>query len=118
MCNGLDNCPLIVNPTQADGDNDGIGDACDNCVIIYNPSQTDTDGDGKGDACDSVFGTGQCTGANNYVIDQTYTTAMHGITSCDQGYALFKAELANLCQDISSGSLSISCSMQTGSTAT
>lgn len=31
---------------------DGFGDACDNCPIIVNPGQADTDADGQGDACD------------------------------------------------------------------
>jgi hypothetical protein len=66
-----DNCPLTVNPDQADGDGDGIGNACDscpttpgtdvdgdgvcadNCPTTANSDQADTDGDGIGDACDS-----------------------------------------------------------------
>jgi uncharacterized repeat protein (TIGR01451 family) len=48
-----DNCPLVFNDPQTDTDGDGRGDACDNCVALANPSQTDTDGDGRGDACDS-----------------------------------------------------------------
>ena len=61
-----DNCRLVYNPTQADSNGDGIGDACnpdmdgdgvedheDNCWLVYNPDQKDTDGDGIGDVCDN-----------------------------------------------------------------
>lgn len=60
-----DNCPEVANPDQADGDRDGIGNACDadpdsdgvppeldNCPVHHNPGQQDSDGDGDGDACD------------------------------------------------------------------
>jgi cysteine-rich repeat protein len=39
---GVDNCPLTVNPAQTDTDNDGLGDVCDD----------DDDGDGASDADD------------------------------------------------------------------
>jgi hypothetical protein len=47
-----DNCPLVANPDQAEGDHDGRGDVCDNCPAVPNADQVDTDHDGAGDACD------------------------------------------------------------------
>ena len=66
--NDDDNCRYQPNPDQADGDNDGVGDACqgvpqdmdrdgipdylDNCPLQVNPDQLDGDGDFFGDVCD------------------------------------------------------------------
>lgn len=50
-CQSADNCPGVDNPDQADGDGDGVGDACDNCTGTSNADQADGDGDGYGDAC-------------------------------------------------------------------
>jgi hypothetical protein len=65
---GLDNCPSVFNPDQADSNNNGIGDVCDttadtdsdgvpdasdNCPTTPNAGQENFDGDGQGDACDA-----------------------------------------------------------------
>lgn len=68
--NAIDNCPNRSNSSQADSNDDGIGDTCqleygpdndddgiydqvDNCPRNYNPEQTNTDNDSEGDVCDS-----------------------------------------------------------------
>ena len=54
--NDSDNCPSHYNPSQADCDDDGIGDACQ-------PGATDCNANGVPDSCDIDQGTSQdCTG--------------------------------------------------------
>lgn len=52
IVDALDNCPMVVNPSQADSDHDAIGDRCDNCPDTANANQADQDSDAIGDACD------------------------------------------------------------------
>ena len=66
---GVDVCPRVADPTQGDGDDDGVGDACDpdadgdgwaevidRCPGEPDEGQEDADGDGAGDACDAFPG--------------------------------------------------------------
>jgi hypothetical protein len=49
----VDNVSLTaIEPIDLDGD--GIVDALDNCPSVANPSQADCDGDGTGDACETL----------------------------------------------------------------
>lgn len=53
---GCDNCPMVINPDQANNDFDAFGNACDNCPNTFDLSQTDSDSDGLGDLCDNCPG--------------------------------------------------------------
>src|SRR5262249_19561951 len=59
------NCRQAYNPTQADSDHDGVGNACDNCLLIANPLQADIDSDLRGDVCDN------CPNQYNVLQDDT-----------------------------------------------
>ena len=65
VLDGADNCALTSNPSQADNEPDGLGDACDvdddndsildvddNCQFDVNNDQADGDADGVGNACE------------------------------------------------------------------
>lgn len=67
IVDSLDNCISAFNPSQADLDRDGAGDACDtdrdgdavpnqldNCPDVSNPDQRDANRNGTGDACEST----------------------------------------------------------------
>jgi len=49
---GADGCTVVVPPVDTDGD--GVADAEDNCPNDVNADQADGDDDGIGDACDEV----------------------------------------------------------------
>jgi para-nitrobenzyl esterase len=64
----VDNCGTVTNTSQADGDMDGVGQACDTCIDVPNPpftgtttnrtlvsGQLDDDADGRGNHCDMDF---------------------------------------------------------------
>ena len=53
VTDAADNCPDVPNPTQADTDDDGVGNACDECE---GPDDLDSDGDTIPDACDLCAG--------------------------------------------------------------
>jgi hypothetical protein len=58
--------------TLPDADADGVPDTADNCVASSNPTQADLDGDGLGDACDpDLDGDGRANGSDCAPADPT-----------------------------------------------
>jgi thrombospondin type 3 repeat protein len=63
----FDNCPTVPNPTQADGNHDGFGDACedadgdgmpnglDNCPLVFNAPHVDRSRPGCEDAATALL---------------------------------------------------------------
>ncbi|MCC7072554.1 MAG: thrombospondin type 3 repeat-containing protein, partial [Deltaproteobacteria bacterium] len=62
-----DNCPSVPNLDQADGDGDGVGNACDVCPDVSD-DQTNADGAGRGDACNQDASTA-CPNFGTYPVD-------------------------------------------------
>ena len=52
VAGGAAHTVAVTGPPLPDSDSDGRPDAYDNCPNAYNPSQADCDNDGIGDACD------------------------------------------------------------------
>jgi N-acetylglucosamine-6-sulfatase len=75
-CTSGDACSggACVGVGSGDGDLDSVCDQADNCVGAFNPSQADADGDGTGDACEQTCITVQ-RGTSGTVADAALNTA-------------------------------------------
>jgi len=65
---------LRVYDCEPDGDGDGVADVVDNCPTTANPTQADFDQDGIGDACDAPSSKDQCKQGvwANFIFPKTF----------------------------------------------
>lgn len=83
-----------TDPLDADTDDDGAPDVSDNCPILSNPDQADGDGDSIGDACDSGGSTNVPLNSGGCALSEAYATPVArffflGVVAL-AGYALMR----------------------------
>lgn len=101
--NACDNCPSAANAGQQDGDSDGIGNACDNCVAIANANQQDTDNDGIGNVCDNcplAANPGQEDANSDNVGDACCCVGRTGNVDCDPANGTDISDLSALIDNL------------------
>jgi subtilisin family serine protease len=116
VADAADNCLTVANVDQADGDDDGEGDACDdrdedgvadgsdNCVAVANADQLDTDQDGTGDDCphdrdgDAVSVEDNCPEVTNADQDDIDTDGMGDV--CDDRDLDGPVDASDNCGDV------------------
>jgi hypothetical protein len=101
FCTGIDNCPAITNPNQADSNSDGIGNACtlcDSAADCHALAQCNSDGlcechspnIGDGIECtwvDPCIGNDGCGGDGTCVSSENGVEFNGFECECDLGYA-------------------------------
>jgi hypothetical protein len=95
----------LIQPTDEDGDGDGVPDAIDDCPDVVDPDQVDTDGDGTGDACRGVDMAGNVSGN----ADASVNACMSGDRTCQRHRTTGGVDFDVVCYDQGNGSACCEC---------